>query len=72
MSEQHYKDMYENLKIQRNIGDRRIKDLEGALKAVDELRHRLKKVGFIKSLIGAELDKIARALRKPCMVLYEG
>lgn len=71
MAQSHYKDLYDNVRIQRDLLEIRVSELESALRKVDELRHRLKKTSLLKILIRLELIDIIRALKKPCMVLYK-
>lgn len=71
MAQSHYKDLYDNVRIQRDLLEIRVSELESALRKVDELRHRLKKTSLLKILIRLELIDIIQALKKPCMVLYK-
>ena len=71
MAQSHYKDLYDNVRIQRDLLEIRVSELESALRKLDELRHRLKKTSLLKILIRLELIDIIQALKKPCMVLYK-
>lgn len=52
--------------------EKRIEDLEKALREVDDLRHEMKEIMNSLYISNSKMRKLVFELKKPCMVLYDG